>query len=176
MTIVGSPTIARTRILVPAARLRGRVEFHIGCFDLHTGELLWNAPLITGQCPLNMFGRMVKEYTAPPVRVVGDKVVVATELGTVACLDLFTGETLWQTLYSQIPIVPGSYALDGYLKSVWQHAPPVGNGLEQRGAARRGSLSSNVQEPNGALGAGSGKFSGLAETWGSCSCNRLARR
>ncbi|MEE8467601.1 MAG: PQQ-binding-like beta-propeller repeat protein, partial [Planctomycetota bacterium] len=125
MTIVGSPIIARTRVLVPTARLRGRVEFHIGCFDLHSGELLWDAPLLTGQRPLNMFGRLVKEYVAPPVRVVGDKVVVATQLGTVACLDLFTGETLWQTLYEQIPIRPGTYYEDGRLASVWRNAPPV---------------------------------------------------
>lgn len=123
MTVVGPPTITGSRLVVPAAMLRGRIELHVGCYDLHTGELLWSTPLVTGQRPLNMFGRLVEEYTAPPVVVAGDRVVVQTQLGTVACLDLFTGETRWQTLYDQIPITPGNYYNDGELHKVWQNSP-----------------------------------------------------
>jgi len=124
-TIVGSPTVSGSRVLVPAARIRGRIELFVGCFDLHTGEVLWNAPLITGQRPLNMFGRPVREYAAPPVVVEGERVLVATQMGTVACLNLFTGETLWQSLYNQIPIVAGNYYNPGSLKGVWLNAPPA---------------------------------------------------
>lgn len=125
MSIVGSPTVAGSRLLVPAAMLRGRIELHVGCFDLHTGDLLWSTPLLTGQRELNMFGRLVEEYSAPPVVVSGQRVVVLTQLGTIACLDLFTGETLWQSLYEQIPIQPGTYYNDGNLAAVWHNAPPV---------------------------------------------------
>ena len=124
-TIVGSPTVSGSRVLVPAARIRGRIELFVGCFDLHTGEVLWNAPLITGQRPLNMFGRPVREYAAPPVVVAGERVLVATQMGTVACLNLFTGETLWQSLYNQIPIIAGNYYNPGSLKSIWLNAPPA---------------------------------------------------
>lgn len=125
MTIVGSPQISGSRVIVPAARVRGRIEFFVGCFDLHTGEVLWNTPLITGQRPLNMFGRLVKEYAAPPASVRGERVVVATQLGTVACLDLFTGETLWQSTYDQIPIIAGDFYNPGTQQSVWRNSSPV---------------------------------------------------
>ncbi len=125
MTIVGPPTISGSRVLVPAARLRGRVELHLGCFDLGTGELLWHSPIITGQRELNMFGRLVEEFTAPPAVVAGDRIVVQTQLGSVACLDLFTGDTLWHCLYDQIAITAGNYFVDGQLDSLWRNAPPV---------------------------------------------------
>lgn len=125
MTIVGSPRIEGSRVIVPTARVRGRIELFIGCFDLHTGEVLWSTPLITGQRPLNMFGRLVEEYAAPPVVVDGDRVVVATQLGTVACLGLFTGETLWQATYDQIPIIAGDFYHPGRQQNVWRNAPPA---------------------------------------------------
>jgi outer membrane protein assembly factor BamB len=125
VTVVGSPVIHGTRVIVPTARLRGRIEFHVGCFDLFSGGLLWSTPLITGQRELNMFGRSMTEFTAPPVRVVGDRVVVQTQLGTLSCVDLFTGDPLWVALYPQIPVQPGRYYQAGELPNVWANAPPI---------------------------------------------------
>jgi outer membrane protein assembly factor BamB len=125
MTVVGPPTIVGSRVLVPLARQRGRIEKHVGCFDLGSGALLWSTPLVTGQVPLNMFGRQVREFSAPPVVVAGGTVLVQTNLGVVAAVDLFTGDTLWETVYEQIPIQAPTYYEEGMLRSKWRNAPPV---------------------------------------------------
>lgn len=125
MTVVGPPTIIGTRVLVPVARQRGRIELHAACFDLSTGALLWSTPVVTGQVPLNMFGRQVREFSAPPLVVVGATVVVQSNLGVIAALDLFTGDTQWETVYEQIAIQPPSYFQPGALYARWRNAPPV---------------------------------------------------
>lgn len=125
MRVVGSPTIVGSRVLVPSASLRGRIEYHVGCFDLYTGDLLWSTALITGQRELNMFGRKMEEFSAPPVRVVGDKVIALTQLGTVAALDLFTGDTLWEVLYEQIAIAPNRNYQRVQRIRKWRNAAPV---------------------------------------------------
>ncbi|HPF14772.1 MAG TPA: PQQ-binding-like beta-propeller repeat protein, partial [Planctomycetota bacterium] len=123
VSVAGPPVIAGTRVVVPTVHLRGRVEFHVDCFDLHTGEHLWHTPLVTGQRELNMFSREIAEFTAPPVRVVGDRVFVATSIGSVACLDLVRGDTLWQSLYEQIEISKATYYAPGQMRSLWIHSP-----------------------------------------------------
>ncbi|MCB9912477.1 MAG: PQQ-binding-like beta-propeller repeat protein [Planctomycetes bacterium] len=125
VSVAGPPVIAGTRVVVPTVHLRGRVEFHVDCFDLHTGEHLWHTPLVTGQRELNMFSREIAEFTAPPVRVVGDRVFVATSIGSVACLDLVRGDTLWQSLYEQIEISKATYYAPGQMRSLWIHSPPA---------------------------------------------------
>ena len=44
MTVVGPPVAVGARVLVPMARLRGRIELHLGCLDLTDGSVLWSAP------------------------------------------------------------------------------------------------------------------------------------
>jgi outer membrane protein assembly factor BamB len=125
MTVVGPPTVVGARVLVPMARLRGRIELHLGCFDLASGEVLWSAPVVTGQRTLNMFGRANVEFSAPPPVVLGDTIIVATQLGLVAALDLFTGETRWDALYEQVPIQPPQYYAAGWIANRWRNAPPI---------------------------------------------------
>ncbi|WP_145201508.1 PQQ-binding-like beta-propeller repeat protein [Planctomycetes bacterium Poly30] len=128
MTVVGPPTIVGARVLVPMAQLRGRIELHLGCFDLATGDVLWSAPLVTGQRTLNMFGRANVEFSAPPAVVVGDTAVVLTQLGIVAAVDIFTGETRWDTVYEQVVVAPPQYYSPGYMDNRWRNAPPVVTG------------------------------------------------
>ena len=125
MTVVGPPTVVGARVLVPMARLRGRIELHLGCFDLATGEVMWSSPIVTGQRTLNMFGRANVEFSSPPPVVLGDTVVIATQLGLVAAVDLFTGETRWDTLYEQVPIQPPQYYAAGWIANRWRNAPPI---------------------------------------------------
>jgi outer membrane protein assembly factor BamB len=106
MSVAGPPVIAGTRVIAPFYRMQGRIDYHVGCFDVDTGALLWSTSLISGQRELNMFGRPLTEFCAPPVRIVNDRVIALTQLGAVACLDLFTGEILWETTYEQIPLIP----------------------------------------------------------------------
>ncbi len=104
MSVGAAPVVAGSRVLVGAHRMRGRVDFHVACFELHTGALLWSSPLVSGQVELNMFGRPQREYTSAPVLVDGSRVFVATQMGALAALDLFTGDVLWESLYEQVPI------------------------------------------------------------------------
>jgi len=127
MSVAGPPIVCGSRVLAPFYRLQGRIDYHVGCFDLETGALLWSTALISGQRELNMFGRAEHEFCAPPLVVSGDRVVALTQLGTVAALDLFTGELLWETPYDQIPLPRN--AIGGFKaplrRSVWRNAPPV---------------------------------------------------
>ncbi len=127
MSVAGPPIVVGGRVLAPFYRLQGRIDYHVGCFDLETGALIWSTALISGQRELNMFGRPEFEFSAPPVVVVGDKVVALTQLGAVAALDIFTGELLWETLYDQLPLPKNlNIALHAPRREAkWHNSPPA---------------------------------------------------
>lgn len=125
MILAGPPSVAGSRVVVPCYLMQGRVDFHVACYDIATGARLWSTQLVSGQRPLNMFGRHEKEFCAPPVRIEGDRVVVLTDLGTIAALDLYTGRTLWQSLYEQIPLPPTQGWHTQERPQTWRNAPPV---------------------------------------------------
>ena len=125
MRVVGPPIIEGSRLLVPLARLRGRIEYSVGCFDLFTGELLWATSLISGQRELNMFGRMAREFCAPPLVIADSQVIALTQLGTLACLDLYTGDVRWEVLYDTIKIQKNIDFDTNQLGNQWHNAPPV---------------------------------------------------
>ncbi len=125
MSVAGPPIVTASRVLVPMHRMYGRIEFYVACFDLESGELLWSTQLVSGQRELNMFARAETEFTAPPVRIEGDKVIALSQLGAVAALDLFSGAILWETLYDQIPPPPRSNFSAPRLNSKWRNSAPV---------------------------------------------------
>ncbi len=125
MRVAGPPVVVGSRVLVPAYRMRGRIDYHVACYDLATGELLWSRAVISGQRELNMFGRHQWEFAAPPLLVEGDRVVALTGLGSVAAVDLYTGDLLWETLYEQIAL-PQVHQFEAHRrKRNWRNAPPV---------------------------------------------------
>lgn len=109
LSVAAPPVIAGSRVIVPYYRMQGRVDLHVGCFDLYTGRRLWSSSLISGQMALNMFGRQIHEYNAAPVTIAGDRVIVSTQLGAIAALDLHSGDIAWQSLYEQIPVPRASH-------------------------------------------------------------------
>ncbi len=125
--VCGPPVIAGGRVLVPSYRLQGRIDFHVACYDLGTGDLLWSTGLISGQRELNMFGRPEHAFSAPPVRVQGDRVVVLTQLGSVAALDLFSGSIIWETLYDQVGLRSAQMRARPN-STTWRNGPPVISG------------------------------------------------
>jgi len=125
VSVAGPPVVSASRVIVPVHRMYGRIEFYVACFDLVTGEPLWTTQLVSGQRELNMFARAEREFSAPPVRIEADRVVVLTQLGAVATLDLFSGSILWETLYDQIvPPARSSFSAQR-IKNYWRNAPPV---------------------------------------------------
>ncbi|QDU68231.1 PQQ-binding-like beta-propeller repeat protein [Engelhardtia mirabilis] len=125
MSVAGAPIVAGSRVIAPMFRMEGRVDLQVAAFDLHSGDLLWSTPVISGQRELNMFNRHEREYSAPPVRVEGDLVLVATQLGTVAALDLFNGAVRWQATYDQIPLPPTRGLISSDRRLTWKNSPPV---------------------------------------------------
>lgn len=125
MSVAGPPVVAGSRVIAPFCRMQGRIDCHVACVDAETGALLWSTDLISGQRELNMFGRPVHEFVAPPVVVVGDRVIALTQLGAVACLDLFTGEILWETVYDQLALPKARDFSPPRRKQSWRNAPPV---------------------------------------------------
>ena len=109
LSVAAPPVIAGSRVIVPYYRMQGRVDLHVGCFDLYSGERLWSSALMSGQMALNMFGRQLHEYNAAPVTIAGERVIVATQLGSIAALDLQSGDIIWQALYQQIPVPRASH-------------------------------------------------------------------
>jgi len=103
MLVAAPPVVAGSRVLVPCYRMEGRIDYHVACYELATGELLWSTGLVSGQRERNMFGRAEEEFVASPVAVSGPTVVAQTELGTVAALDLVTGRILWEAEYEFLP-------------------------------------------------------------------------
>ncbi len=125
LSCAGPPVIAGDRVVVPLVRMQGRIDLHVAAFDLHTGALLWSTALISGQRELNMFGRAEHEFCAPPVRVEDDRVIVLTQLGAIASVDLFSGEILWETLYDQIALPPAQDFRAPTRVTPWRNCPPV---------------------------------------------------
>ncbi|MBM3991665.1 MAG: hypothetical protein FJ298_11740 [Planctomycetes bacterium] len=109
LSVAAPPVISGSRVLVPYYRMQGRVDLHVGCFDLYSGERLWSSALMSGQMALNMFGRQLHEYNAAPVTIVGERVIVSTQLGSIAALDLQNGDIVWHALYEQIPVPRASH-------------------------------------------------------------------
>ena len=109
LSVAAPPVVAGSRVIVPYYRMQGRVDLHVGCFDLYTGTRLWSSALMSGQMALNMFGRQLHEYNAAPVTVAGERVIVSTQLGSIAALDLQSGDIIWQALYQQIPVPRASH-------------------------------------------------------------------
>ncbi len=126
MKVTGPPVVAGSRVLVPCiGDLEGRMYAHVACYELETGEELWSTGIVSGQVPRNMFGRAELEFCSTPVVIARDRVIVQSELGTVAALDLMSGRILWESLYDQVPLPrsPGySYARR---PKTWRLAPPV---------------------------------------------------
>ena len=125
MMIAAPPIVAGPRVLVPCYRESGRIDYHVACYEIETGKLLWSTPVVSGQRERNMFGRARQEYAASPLVVAGERVIAQTELGTVAALDLLTGRMLWQSLYRQIELPKTRSYNISKREETWRLAPPV---------------------------------------------------
>ncbi len=124
-TIASPPLVVGSHVIVQCVRTRGRIELNVACYDLEDGHLVWKTPLITGQRELNMFGRALKEFVAPPVVHADGRLYVQTQLGILAALDLFSGTPLWVTSYDQVEMTSGRWQQGGRMSTVWRNVPPV---------------------------------------------------
>jgi outer membrane protein assembly factor BamB len=127
MSLVASPLVVGARVLVPCTSDESSIDYHVACYRLETGALLWTTFVTRGQVERNLFGRQSLEFaTAPLVAAPDGRTLLAqTDLGLVAALDLATGEVLWRTEYAPLPLPQAKGYAAQKRKEVWRVAPPL---------------------------------------------------
>ncbi|TAJ01869.1 MAG: hypothetical protein EPO68_18485, partial [Planctomycetota bacterium] len=125
MRVAGPPLVDAGRVYAPFCRMRGRIEYHVGCFELDTGRLLWSTWVVSGQGELNMFNRYLREFCAAPLAWSEGRLIAQTNLGVVAALDPDTGEALWSASYDSIQQSAVRGMGEQRRPTVWRNAPPV---------------------------------------------------
>jgi outer membrane protein assembly factor BamB len=124
MRIAAPPLIRNDLVLVPCYELAGRITLFVAAYDLSTGELVWRTRVVGGQQRVNLFGEHESEYNAAPLAASDGKLLILSQLGIVAALDVETGEPIWESSYEQfdLPRANGFYA--PRRARVWQAAAP----------------------------------------------------
>jgi outer membrane protein assembly factor BamB len=127
MSLIGSPTVVGDRVLTVSSSDQSSVDYHVSCYQLASGALHWSTFVVRGQVEHNMFGRAVIEFAAAPLVAIPARGVVlaSTGLGVVAALDLATGQVLWRTDYTPIPIPKARSYSPPKRDTVWRTTPPV---------------------------------------------------
>lgn len=123
------PVIAENLVIAPVYSIPddATIDFHLVAFDLNTGALVWDTNLVTGTGPINMFGRSGREFASSPPAVDRDRIYISSDLGTVACVDVATGQLVWQHSYSSIPIPRATsyYSDTPERRMYWSPMPPA---------------------------------------------------
>ena len=127
MTLTSSPTVTGSRVLVPCTSDESSVDYHVACYELTTGALLWNTFVLRGQLERNSFGKAMREFAGPPLVAVAERgcVLAQTGLGAIAALDLATGTLLWRTDYYPIPVPKARTYTAPKREVVWRTTPPI---------------------------------------------------
>jgi outer membrane protein assembly factor BamB len=124
MRVAGPPLVAEGRVWAPFCRMSGRIEYHVGCFDLASGKRLWTTWVVSGQGELNMFNRYLREYCAAPLVLEAGRIYAQTNLGVLAALDADTGRALWSAEYDSIAQAPSRGMGEQRRPTVWRNSAP----------------------------------------------------
>jgi outer membrane protein assembly factor BamB len=127
MSLCASPTIIGDRVLVPCVSDESSIDYHVACYTLTTGKLLWSTLVARGQMERNTKGKLVFEFAAAPlVGVPGrDLALAQTGLGLVAAVDITTGEVLWRSEYTPIEVPKARGYSRPSREVVWRTTPPI---------------------------------------------------
>jgi outer membrane protein assembly factor BamB len=126
LSVCAPPLLFGGRLYVPCARVEGRIELRVLCCDPATGALLWSTRVVSGQRALNMFNRHEEEFWSAPLAAHDGALLVGTQLGSVAALDLATGACIWQATYEPLPLPRNrSFYSAAPRRRVWRNAAPV---------------------------------------------------
>jgi outer membrane protein assembly factor BamB len=132
MNLIASPLVVGERVLVPCTRDVSSIDYHVACYALDTGRLLWTTFVVRAQIERNMFGRQFLEFAAAPLVATpdGTGVIAQTGLGRIAALDLGTGAIRWRHEYVPIPLPKTKSYSPQLRRARWRTtAPLVSDGL-----------------------------------------------
>jgi outer membrane protein assembly factor BamB len=94
-----SPVIADGKVITLAADIENQ---HVLCYDLDSGNQLWNTavPKVEGATEDYLVDSMDERwdtllYAGCTPAIVGDKVIAAFSIGQICCVDLASGEVVW---------------------------------------------------------------------------------
>lgn len=123
--IAGPPEIWGDLVIVPSYELVGRINLFVTAYDLYSGVLVWNRLVVSGQTRVNLFGEHEAEFNAAPLTLQNGRVLVCSNLGVVAALDLATGQPLWTEEYRryELPRTNGYYTPSAQRR--WHNGPPL---------------------------------------------------
>ena len=125
MGIAAPPLIHGGLVLVPCYELAGRITMFVAAYDLQTGELAWRTRVVSGQQRVNLFGVHESEFNSAPLRAQDGKLIVLTQLGVVAALDIDTGEPIWETSYTQFDLPRNNGNYTPQRDRAWQATAPI---------------------------------------------------
>lgn len=121
-----SPPVCAEGVGYAAAwAIQGFVNSYATAFDVHTGRLLWETWVVSGQMEQTMFGEQAGEPLCVSPAFSAGVVYHLTSFGCLAALAAETGRPLWVTEYEQLEVRPprGFYADTRPIQ--WENNPPL---------------------------------------------------
>jgi len=127
MSLIGSPTIVGQHVIAASSSDESSIDYHVSCYQLATGSLVWSTFVVRGQMERNMYAFAPWEFSAAPLVAVRERgwVLAQTGLGLIAALDLATGEIQWRTEYETIPLPKTRSYSPPRRETVWRMSPPI---------------------------------------------------
>lgn len=93
----GAPVVEDGRLFVALRRNRPQTEFGVGCFEAHTGALLWRKAIgVAVHLPAAGYNHVTYQL----LTLGGGLVFASTEAGAIAGLDADDGTVLWAATYA----------------------------------------------------------------------------
>ncbi len=121
-----SPVLIRHGLVVVGGWVqRGYVNAALRGLDLRDGSVVWETLLSSSQLEQTMFGEIAREPFPGSIAEREGIVYFATQLGSVAAVELATGDPLWLTTYPTIPVESTLGPLPRLRAVRWGDAPLV---------------------------------------------------
>lgn len=125
LSIPSPPVVVGDRVFCCGHLVEGGIRNFLFCFDIATGEMIWQTSVGVGQQQLTMFDMNFREYPSTPLTELEGTLYFSSNLGYVGAVDAITGQIRWFTEYEGIPIPEISHYTDPTPRTVhWFNEPP----------------------------------------------------
>jgi len=126
LSIPSPPVVVGDRVFCSGHLIEGGIRNFLFCFDLATGEVIWQTSVGVGQQQLTMFDMNFREYASTPLTEYDGTLYFCSNLGYVGAVDALTGQIRWFTEYEGIPIPEISHYTNPTPRTVyWNNEPPL---------------------------------------------------